>query len=460
MNHPRRGIRVTLITALLTALVATVAAPSAFAFGALTPVSNLAGTTVGTAVPAVAGPVVTFTVVTPIVAPTSPLVNAVNIAFPTGTVLPTTGWTFNGYSATAFVSGSNVQIQWPNAFTTISVFIGVPAGAITDPPADGLVTVSTWGNATAGTLGTGTEYDAGSVDMGLVAASACPTGTVYGAGGYLSACPSHLTADGVSLSTVTANTAALGSAAGTLSLTATVGTGTFTGTVTATSGAGAWTGPSVAPTIVSGTKASGTSTVTLRAPTTAGASVLQLYFTPTGGSQQLLDTVTVTFTKAAPGQGQTEREHGKGARKVAFYATTGATACATAAVTPSTGTPSFGFAVLNTTGHGRVNVEVSLKGAAPNSTYSVYLDQAGTCSAAFTLHTNSRGNGNRHLNLAMVSGATQAWLIAIQTAGPAVTNGSNLLVTNLAMVSFKGHAPKDPGNRDNKDNPGQGHGKG
>ncbi len=462
MSQPRRGIRVTLITALLTALVATVAAPSVFAaVGTITPVSNLAGTTVGASVPAAAGPVVTFTVVTPIVAPTSTLVNAVDIAFPTGTVLPTTGWTFNGYAATAFVSGSNVQIQWPSAFDTVPVYIGVGAGAITNPPADGLVTVSTWGNATVGTLGTGTEYDAGSVDMGLVAASACPTGTVYGAGGYLSACPSHLAADGVSLSTVTVNTAALGSTAGTLTLTTTVGTGTFTGTVTATAGAGAWISPSVAPTIVSGTKANGTSTVSLRAPTTAGASVLQLYFTPTGGSQQLLDTVTVTFTKLSSGQGNTEREHAKGARKVAFYASTGATMCAAAPVAPSAGTRSFGFAILNTTGHGRVNVEVSLKGAAPNSTYSVYLDQAGTCSPVFTLRTNSRGNGNRHLNLAMVSGATQAWLTAIQATGAAVTNGSNVLVTNLAMVSVKGHGHEDAqGNHGNQDNPGRGHGKG
>ena len=206
-------------------------------------------------------------------------------------------------------------------------------------------------------------------------------------------------------------------------------------------------------------------TLTLRAPTTPGTATITVSVLPVGSTTSTPDSTTlVTFTKTSAGQGNTEREHGKGARKVAFYASTGATTCAAAPVSPSAGTPSFGFAILNTTGHGRVNVEVALKGAAPNSTYSVYLDQAGTCSPAFTLHTNSRGNGNRHLNVAMVSGATQAWLTATQTKGSAVTNGSNLLVTNLAMVSVKGHGHENAqGNQDkggNQDNPGRGHGKG
>jgi hypothetical protein len=194
-------------------------------------------------------------------------------------------------------------------------------------------------------------------------------------------------------------------------------------------------------------------TLTLRAPTTPGTATITVSVLPVGSTSSTIDSTTVvTFTKTSPGQGKTEREHGKGARKVAFYASTGATTCAAAPVTPSAGTKSFGFAILNTTGHGRVNVEVSLKGAAPNSTYSVYLDQAGTCSLAFTLHTNSRGNGNRHLKLAMVSGATQAWLTAV---------GPTTLVTNLATVPMKGHGHENgPDDRGNQDNPGRGHGKG
>ena len=452
MHHSGRGIRVTLTAAALTALVAVAAVPSVFAIGTLAPVSNLAGTAVGVSVPAVAGPVVTFNVVTKIPAPASPQVNAVDIAFPSGTVLPTSGWTFNGLSATAYVSGSNVQVQWPYAFDAIPVYIGVAAGSITNPPVDGPVTISTWYNATGGTIGSGTEYDAGSVDMGLVAAT-CPTGTIYGAGGYLSACPATLPADGTSRSTVTVNTANLGTLTGTLVLTTSVNSGTFVGPVTVTSGAGAWNPtPSVTSTIVTGTKptGTGTSTLSLQAPTTNGSSVLQLYFTPTGGSQQQLDTLTITYRTPATGQGPFGREHERGARKVAFYATTGLTTCAAAPIMPTSGAARFGFAVVNSTGNGRLNIEVSLKGVAPG-TYNVYVDQAGTCgSTALTLRTNSRGNGNRHISVPS-TGAGQVWLTAVQTAG-----GSNVFVTTAGTVVVKGHAPKDHGN--GKDNPGRGRG--
>lgn len=196
----------------------------------------------------------------------------------------------------------------------------------------------------------------------------------------------------------------------------------------------------------------GGKTLTLQAPTTPGTATITVTVTPTIGSASVDSSTMVTFTQVAPGQGQTEREHGKGARKVAFYAGAGATTsgCAALPATPSAGAQSFGFAILNTTGHNRLNVTVSLKGATPNATYSVTVQQApGTCSGAFNVYTNSRGNGNGHVHLALTSGATQAWVTAI--------SGSNVLVTRLATLPVKGHGEKDPGNRDNKPNNGHGH---
>ncbi|MGC8634012.1 MAG: hypothetical protein ACP5VP_05015 [Candidatus Limnocylindrales bacterium] len=204
-------------------------------------------------------------------------------------------------------------------------------------------------------------------------------------------------------------------------------------------------------------------TLTLQAPTTPGQATITVSLLPVGSSPTpVIDSATVvTFTKVVPSQGRAiGPEHGKGARKVAFYATTGATPCAAAPATPTAGTPSFGFAILNTTGHSGLNVSVSLKGAAPNATYAVAVQQSpGTCGTTFTVRTNARGNGNGHQHLALLSGATQAWVTAIQTGGATLTNGSNMLVTRLAMLPIKGHGPgPHPGNRDNT--PASGHGRG
>lgn len=413
MSQPRRGIRVTLVTALLTALVATVAAPSVFAANATLSVSP-AATYVAS------GATDTLTVTA------SGLTSSAML-----TLTPTSGTV-----ATTIAATTTGTISATVLFTA-PVNTGSTPVTVTFSPSD-----------TAGDTFTFTTP----------AVLVAPAAGTLGANGYLEAYPATLKPDGVSVSTITVNPfgKVVGTAGSSLNLSTTAGT--FQTVVTNS----LWTtSPTVTTLGVSGTVGTptGTATISLVAPTTVAAATIQLI-----DNNVVLDTVTVTFTKPAPGQGNTEREHGKGAQKVAFYASTGATTCAAAPVSPSAGTPSFGFAILNTTGHGRVNVEVSLKGAAPNSTYSVYLDQAGACSPAFTLHTNSRGNGNRHLNLAMVSGATQAWLTAVQTAGPTVANGSNLLVTNLAMVSVKGHGHEHAqGNQDkggNQDNPGRGHGKG
>ncbi len=196
--------------------------------------------------------------------------------------------------------------------------------------------------------------------------------------------------------------------------------------------------------------------LTLRAPTTPGRAVITVTLSSALSSATVSDSRTVvTFTSPKPIT-EREREHARGASKVRFYA--GSSACSTSAPTvPPAGTATFGFAVVNATGNGRLTVEVSLKGAAPNATYSISLDLAGTCTAVSrSLHTNARGNGNLHVNLANPAKATQVWVLATQSPGPSVTNGSNSLFTTAATVVLKGHGPSDHGT--GKDNPGRGRG--
>ena len=75
----------------------------------------------------------------------------------------------------------------------------------------------------------------------------------------------------------------------------------------------------------------------------------------------------------------------------------------------------YGFAVLNTTNNGIVIAEVSLKGATPNSTYDIYVNQdPDGCPtvATGTLTTNSQGNGNANVKVPAVSTATKYWVSA------------------------------------------------
>ena len=83
---------------------------------------------------------------------------------------------------------------------------------------------------------------------------------------------------------------------------------------------------------------------------------------------------------------------------------------------PAANDPTFGFAVLNTTGNGQVIAEVSLKGATPDATYDIYVNQdPGGCPtvATGTLTTNGQGNGNTNVKVPAVSGATVYWVSAV-----------------------------------------------
>jgi hypothetical protein len=81
--------------------------------------------------------------------------------------------------------------------------------------------------------------------------------------------------------------------------------------------------------------------------------------------------------------------------------------------------PAFGFVVLNTNGNGGLSAQVSVKGGTPNSTYDIWVNQdPGTCplgvaTAPGALTTNGQGNGNAHVTLPRVAGATNFWISAV-----------------------------------------------
>jgi hypothetical protein len=124
---------------------------------------------------------------------------------------------------------------------------------------------------------------------------------------------------------------------------------------------------------------------------------------------------------------------GHGARKVAFYSSPAYT-CPTGAQ-PVAHSATFGFAILNTTGHNRLNVNVVLKGALKNATYDVWVNQdPGACpltaaTKVGAIHTNARGNGTANLRVTIVSGAKNFWVSA--------TSGSTVLRTPAATLKIK-----------------------
>lgn len=87
-----------------------------------------------------------------------------------------------------------------------------------------------------------------------------------------------------------------------------------------------------------------------------------------------------------------------------------------ASALPGTGTPGYGTASIRLGHDARISAQASLRGGTPNSEYQVYLIQsAGLGGGSFDcfevdgkLTTNARGNGNIHLDEAVLSGATRA----------------------------------------------------
>ena len=98
-------------------------------------------------------------------------------------------------------------------------------------------------------------------------------------------------------------------------------------------------------------------------------------------------------------------DNGKGALYVdpAWSCANGAT---------STTTPIDGFANINPQG-ATVGVEYALKGAQQNETYYLYLsDQSCHFQFVGSLTTNGQGNGNGHIDVPQIAGATKYWVYA------------------------------------------------
>ena len=133
---------------------------------------------------------------------------------------------------------------------------------------------------------------------------------------------------------------------------------------------------------------------------TARADVFQDLGLLPGGSLQLLEPALLT-------------DPPPGAEKEPLYDSDPFT-CPTGAT--STIGP-FGFVVLNTAGLGnsKVIVEVSVKDAIPSTTYQIFVNQdPGGCPtvSSGTLTTNAQGNGNGHVEMPRVPGATHFWVSA------------------------------------------------
>ena len=106
---------------------------------------------------------------------------------------------------------------------------------------------------------------------------------------------------------------------------------------------------------------------------------------------------------------------GAGAGKAPLYDSSGFTCPGGAFATEG---PTFGFVIMNTNARGDLIVQVSLKGATPDATYNIWVNQdPGTCplslpTAPDALTTNGRGNGNVHVKVLREAGADNFWVSA------------------------------------------------
>ena len=128
----------------------------------------------------------------------------------------------------------------------------------------------------------------------------------------------------------------------------------------------------------------------------------------------------VAFAKGPPA--------GAGAGKMPLWNSTGEVnvgyTCAGGALKTTDGP--YGFVILNTNASGKLVVEFALKGATPNATFNLYINQvdiANGCTIQTPnlkgqLTTNGRGNGNAHFNLPRWVDADKFWVSAMELPMP------------------------------------------
>lgn len=255
--------------------------------------------------------------------------------------------------------------------------------------------------------------------------------------------PSNGTPTTVALATVTATTAS-DIPVGTLTLTLPAGySWAATGAITATAAGGALAVSGGAITLGGSTATFTVTTAAATGNTLAFSSPTVMTTTAAGAARDVIlsglsnpSTVVVARLRAlSHGDSNKDNDRGKGhgARKGAFFLNPTYT-CATGAQ-PAAHAATFGFAILNTTGHHMLNVNVVLKGAKPNASYDVWVNQdPGSCPLAAptkigAVHTNARGNGTGHLHLAIVTTATHFWVSAV--------SGTDVLRTRAATLTIK-----------------------
>ena len=393
-----------------------------------------------------------------------------SVTVPTGT--PTSvgiSYVWSGTSpADTLAIGTTFTVNIPAGFSwsATPTFASAPVGAITlsGPVAANGGLTQTWTLATfpsgswtltlAGGMIT-TSNTSGTAPVTLMVGAAAPvqiarltaSGTTAGSLVPIVISPTAVPADGISTTRI-----AFGAVAITCATHTTFTVGTTAGTFIATTLPGATLGSTSVTVPCANFLTVNGATLTLRAPTTAVHATVSVVLSLVAGGSFTDSSTNLTFGRpaGAEGGGGHDGDHGagQGARKTGLFAAGLTTAgCVTAGAVPAPGATSFGFAVIKTTGHGRLNVTVALKGAVPNATFTVAVNQGGTCSAPFTIHTNGAGNGTGHQHLALVQGAKSFWVTASTSSATYVSKALTV------PAKHKGHGH----GHDNRGDKGHGH---
>jgi hypothetical protein len=406
---------------MLATLVATAVAPATFAASITTltygPSGSVAGSTVG------ASTLATFAPVTAITAGST-----ITLTFPAGTTL--SGLTTASFTIAQAASGRGTAgtatapsaVQTPTS-TTVTLTVA-PASLSTVTNAGlGTVTIAYTAAGSSSIINPSVATTTGAF---TVATSVGDTGTLnnvvflaLGAGSSLSATPPTATADGVSLVNITVTTAALMGTSDVVELTTTLGT--FSA-VSATDTV--WATPTVSATSVYGTAkgTSGSTVVTLVAPSVAGTAIVRLYDTVDGvGAPILIGTTTVAYS----------------ASTAASYMAVGAPSLSSISSALGSGPSVITATVTNSTNGPMANQIVTI-----TSTLG-YLgtNGAGYCTSSPGSPVGSNGAGSC-IEVSNTLGQVTAWLFGGGVAGTSTVTFTSGTLTGSTTVTIGGSFSK------------------